>query len=180
MYYTNDKKSYIKEIQKYLNVYADKGRDVLRRVPIDGIMGEKTKNAIRKFQRENGLSESGRVDRSTHSLLSRIFKNEMLLKSISKYVVTPGGFPLRINMQGNDVMALNIILEELGATYGNVSRVNRTRYFDRYTERAVKDLQKILGFSESGEVDSVFFDRLKRELGISNQYKNTRNLQNTR
>ncbi len=168
MYYTDDKKSYVKEIQKYLNVYADSKGDLLLRVPIDGVLGEKTRGAIRNFQKSHALKESGIVDRTTHASLVRSYKNTLLLKSISKYVITKNGFPLKLNMQNNDVMALNMILEELSGTYG-ITSVNRTRYFDKYTERAVRDLQRIFGYEESGIVDRVLFDRLKRELNLSNE-----------
>jgi peptidoglycan hydrolase-like protein with peptidoglycan-binding domain len=37
--------------------------------PIDGIMGEKTKGALKKYQSQKGLNASGRVDRQTLAAL---------------------------------------------------------------------------------------------------------------
>lgn len=169
MYCISDKKSYIKELQKYLNAYAEKIGSLSMRVPIDGIMGEKTRSTLKAFQRDSGLTSSGTVDRITHSCLVEMFRKELVFKNISKHVITPEGFPLRKNMQGSDVMTLNMIIEELANTYENVTDVNRVRYFDKYTERAVRDLQKIFGFEITGEVDALLFDRLKNELSISNR-----------
>jgi peptidoglycan hydrolase-like protein with peptidoglycan-binding domain len=37
--------------------------------PVDGIMGEKTKGALKKYQSQKGLNASGRVDRQTLAAL---------------------------------------------------------------------------------------------------------------
>lgn len=169
MYHIKDKRSYVKEIQKYLNVYADStGKE---KIYPDGFMNDRTKNAVRDFQKENGLTENGRVDKSTHKLLHERFKQEMLIKNAKRHVISESAFPLKRDMQSNDVMVLNLYLEELRKVYENISPVNRTRYFDVFSERAVRDLQKIFGQKESGEVDLAFFERLRRELYLINSEK---------
>ena len=78
-------------------------------------------------------------------------------------------------MQNNDVMAVNLILNELKNTYKDIHRVNKSSYYDKNTENAVMDLQKIFSENVTGEVDKMLFDRLKQELKASqmsiNSYK---------
>lgn len=55
-------RSSVHEAQKAL---SSKGYSV----GVDGIMGPKTREALRNFQRDQGLSETGRLDRQTMSAL---------------------------------------------------------------------------------------------------------------
>jgi peptidoglycan hydrolase-like protein with peptidoglycan-binding domain len=132
-------------------------------------MGKKTRDAVSFFQNNNGINPSGRVDEFTHTLLYAAFKEKSELSDISDTIVTNQGFPLSKNMQNNDVLILNTLLDSLLKTYPNIERVNVTEYFDTKTERAVKDMQKILGFKENGTVDKRTFSRLWKENRLSNE-----------
>lgn len=54
-------------IRQVQQVLQDKGHNV---GPIDGIYGPKTASALREFQRDQGLSATGRVDQQTLASLS--------------------------------------------------------------------------------------------------------------
>jgi len=54
----------VKEVQKLL---VAKGYDV----PVDGKFGEKTRRALRKFQKKNGLDDDGVADAKTMELLRK-------------------------------------------------------------------------------------------------------------
>ncbi|WP_125154319.1 M14 family metallopeptidase [Clostridium rectalis] len=51
---------------------------------IDGIFGKNTENAVKKFQRANGLTETGIIDEKTDKLISK------LLMGYDTYIIKPG------------------------------------------------------------------------------------------
>ena len=67
----DDKASYIKEIQRFLmKVQKDSGI-----VFETGVYDEKTKDAVRIFKKENGMTEDTTVDRETYELLYSKYKD---------------------------------------------------------------------------------------------------------
>ena len=66
MYSINNKRQSILEIQKALLLL---GYGETHLVPLDGIFGEYTRDAVMHFQSENGLTVSGKVDYDTFSVL---------------------------------------------------------------------------------------------------------------
>ena len=69
MTYQNDDRkavvTHIQELLRSLQIYENKPVSV----PVDGIFGSKTTDAVRQFQLENGLSPTGAVDKNTYDLL---------------------------------------------------------------------------------------------------------------
>ena len=172
MYYVGNKKQAIKEIQKFLHVISRTDSSIPR-IAIDGIYGVETKNAVVKYQTSRQILPTGRVDKATFDCLYKEYKDIIIKKSINNYIITNNGFPLKRDMQNNDVMAVNLILNELKNTYKDIHRVNKSSYYDKNTENAVMDLQKIFSENVTGEVDKMLFDRLKQELKASQMSNNS-------
>lgn len=61
---SNDEKIYILELQYYLRI-IEQDRHEYSDVPVDGFFGPQTAQAVRRFQQEAGLPETGDVDRET-------------------------------------------------------------------------------------------------------------------
>ncbi len=59
----NPSRSQIRMLQQALN------RNGLNAGPVDGIMGDRTRQALQKFQSQNGLNASGQLDRQTIAAL---------------------------------------------------------------------------------------------------------------
>lgn len=164
MYYTDDRKSAIEEIQKFLLVIYENGNRDIKRVSVDGIYGEETKRAVRKYQQLLGMEESGVVDKKTFDSLYMEYKeitDDLLLEEI---LIGEGLFPLNLGMQGDDVLLLNLYLIELSKNYKDLERVDKSTYFSGRTERSVRGLQRIFNEKETGEVDKKLFNRILLEL----------------
>lgn len=164
MYYTDDRKSAIEEIQKFLLVIYENGNRDIKRVSVDGIYGEETKDAVRKYQQLLGMEESGVVDKKTFDSLYMEYKeitDDLLLEEI---LIGEGLFPLTLGMQGDDVLLLNLYLIELSKNYKDLERVDKSTYFSGRTERSVRGLQRIFNEKETGEVDKKLFNRILLEL----------------
>ena len=73
MAYTDEaKKGHIYEIQDYLRRVARDNENIPLVVP-SGVYDERTEDAIRKFQREYGLTVTGKVDRETWEKLYEVY-----------------------------------------------------------------------------------------------------------
>ena len=162
MYFIDDKKRYVRDIQKYINIIS-RMKKTIPRVSIDGIYGRETKNSIFIFQQNNNINPTGVLDKATFDVLFREYAALLELELASKYVLTSRAFPISLGMQGEDILMLNLILEELSNTY-DITVADKTGYFNKTTESAIKDLQKIFGLEENGIVDAIFYDRLWLEL----------------
>lgn len=170
MYPLLDKIAPVKEIQKYLHFINDRGGDVTR-VAIDGIYGGETYVAVKEFQSANGLLVTGLVDFGTFERLKAVYAE--LTTDEKGYVLTSQGFPIGIGMQGNDVVNIHAIISELKNTYKELEFVGNGRYFSIASEKATKQLQRIFGMTESGEIDEALYNRMMKEIdAIQNLNKN--------
>lgn len=167
MYRIEQTNEYIKEVQTYLILLADTDTE-FPRVAIDGIYGEETKGAVIYFQKKKGLSESGTVDKDTFDLLYIDYSDAVKEKEARDFIITENGFPLAYGMRNNDVATLHFIIEELSQTYETLNPLASGRFYSRDTENSVKELQKIFGLEENGNVDALLFERLIMELTASN------------
>ena len=170
-----DERAATMEVQNFLHVISDRETNDIQRVAIDGIYGEETREAVRKFQEIYGLYESGTVDRETFDLLNKIYLDILLREEVINAVLTNDPFPLSLGSQGNEVLILNVMLIELEKTYQDIGSVKKSSYYSIETENAVTNLQKIFRVEENGVVDALFYDRLKDELLfvklLSEEYK---------
>lgn len=164
MYELLDKPAAIREVQKFLHVIADRVNTDIPRVAIDGVYGEETADAVRIFQTIYGLRIDGLVDRATFDMLFILYRDALVDFASSDYIITDIGFPIKIGSQSNDVLALHLLIEELGKTYTDIGTVSKSTYFSEATQNAVMNLQKIFRAQVTGEVDSLFYDRMNYEL----------------
>ena len=93
----------------------------------------------------------------------------MLLETVKDFVITQAGFPIKTGDQNDDVLIINIMLTELKNTFTEITPVVKSTYYSKATELAVKDLQKRMRLFENGEVDEIFYQRMKEELLASDR-----------
>ena len=70
MYFIDDKKRYVRDIQKYINIIS-RMKKTIPRVSIDGIYGRETKNSIFIFQQNNNINPTGVLYKATFDVLFR-------------------------------------------------------------------------------------------------------------
>ena len=64
-------------------------------------------------------------------------------------------------------------LRELRKTYKDICRVDKSMYYSKSTEQAVKDMQRIFRLSEDGIVTQFFYDRMQKEIKAINLVKSS-------
>lgn len=170
----------VRVIQYYLAVIGAYDNSIPP-VTIDGIFGTATENAVRSFQKVNGLPETGVVDEATWNELSDSYLGileryppQFLAEDYSPY---PGA-PLVLGSQGDAVRALQTRLKFIAGVYENVPDIEVTGTFDEPTQRAVDAFLEDLGLPPKGFVgpgtwqliEDTYFDLKNGDLKTPGQY----------
>lgn len=163
MYFIDDRKSAVAQIQRYLYTISAAQPD-LAQTPIDGFYEEDTRRAVVLFQKKNALEETGRVDLSTFSSLYDSARRAQDAQATNVLR------DLRYGDDGDDVLRLNRMLSHFSRTYRTVGRVPDSSFYTKETEAAVGALQKILKFEENGVADRLFQQRLAKEIDIEARF----------
>lgn len=153
MPYTDEqKRSHITELQRYLHGIEMSRGDIPTVIP-NGIYGSETSAAVRLFQREHRLSETGTVDSETWDGI------------VAEYLLLMGGEPrklsvfpstdyiCRVGCNGVTVWLIQSLLLELSRRYDNLEKVTVNGEYNDETAAAVMKFQKICGLEPNGAVD---------------------------
>jgi len=109
--------------------------------PIDGKMGRKTRNAVRSFQKDNGLRISGYVDKKTWEGLHKVYKEKFL------------------SFEKIGIKQIQTALKSAGFNPGSIDGKLGAR-----TKRALREFQKSKGLTQDGEIDFKTGKELKKYL----------------
>lgn len=160
-YPINDPREVIRQVQTYLlEILYD--RNVLPTIVIDGFYTPETREAVRQFQLDEGLAETGIVDYETWNALYREYLL-ILLRQDKKELVDDGAFDMRIGNVGHPIILLQSTLGELSLFYPVINRPAITGQFGYTTQEAVRALQRSYGLYETGEVDKALWARMTRD-----------------
>ena len=171
MYQQTDKKSAIKEIQKYLYVLSDRKYTEIPRIPIDGIFDKETEAAVIKFQEIKLLSKSGIVDYETFTALYDDYLGVVEDVYTADYIFGDGSFPLSENDQSEDVRALHIMINELRKTYPQINPVGTGAYFSKRTGDAIEILSELFILPKSRKLNKELYRRMIDEINARNRFE---------
>ncbi len=160
MYHISNKQEPIKEVQIALFAL---GYGESHLVPIDGIFGENTRNAILHFQQENGLIPSGVVDYETFIQL----KNKKIEVEKGANIFP---FPLKEGDNNEKVAHLHAALNILFTENNNGNNPLTGTLFDSQTKKYVNLFLLRIGAVENGEITMAQYERLQKEGDISLLY----------
>ncbi len=130
-------------------------------IPIDGVFGEQTEGAVRAFQRNYGIDETGVVTYPTWDQLYRAYIG--ILESLPTgyfggETLPYPGVVLRIGSSGDYVRALQEYLNSIANSYTDIPKIDADGVFGPGTENAVRSFQRVFGLTESGIVSAQLWD----------------------
>ncbi len=159
-YQNNNRQSAIAQIQNFLRtIEIFNGGKVT--VPIDGIYGSATANAVRTFQRENGLQATGTVDKTTYDLLyQKALEAEFEMSEPLPIYIFTNGRSVSKGEKSSFVMFLQMLLNELRVAYDGFEELATDGVFGDQTEAAIKDFQERNKLYPSGIVDKKTWNAL--------------------
>ena len=152
----------VKTIQYYLNILAYFNPN-LSALPLDGIYGPETTNAVRIFQQYYGLPVSGVMNTATWNVLNRIYSEtvEFLPQGYSgNFAKLYPGYLLTEGMSGENVRDLQTYLALIGQNYDAIPEIPVTGYFGTQTREAVTAFQNAFGLTPNGAVGAVTWNTI--------------------
>lgn len=162
-YTDSEKKEHIYELQNYLRTISRTDGNIPPIVPT-GVYDEKTKEAVRQFQKTYGLPVTGKADRETWERIFEVYlaaeeyyaeNTSIILFPNSDYLITEG-------MNGYPVYILQAVLNTIGQFYANISEIPMDGLYGNSTSDAVKRMQTIIGEESTGRVNYKTWNKLAR------------------
>ena len=133
--------------------------------PLDGIYGETTADAVRAFQKEWGLAETGEVDLITWNLLFDVFRADVATVpgNVFSNVAKPfPGVTLRVGSRGEDVLDLQRYINRIAEAFPAVPMLMEDGIFGDATQDAIFVIQEGGGLSVTGVVDVSTWELIAR------------------
>lgn len=159
-YQNYDYRSAVAQVQEFLRIIqiAEGGAVT---VPVDGIYGEATAQAVRQFQRSNGLAVTGTVDKATYDLLyQKALEAEFELSEPLPLYFFPRGRSIVKGEESDFVMLIQILLNALTVAYDDFAPLAVDGVFGDLTENAVKYFQARNRLPATGVVDKKTWNAL--------------------
>lgn len=162
MYRINDRSAAIKQVQKHLR--ALEGNENL---VINGVFDERTRSAIKDFQRKSLIKESGIIDNITFTALYQMY----LIKEKERRITKIAGisFPVYEGYYGNEMHVINRNLRLLLDYYDADHHVREGVFFGRNTGDGVEALRRIFMMPNGRYIDAPMYERMIDDLSSINK-----------
>lgn len=139
--------------------------DFVAPVNTDGVYGQNTANQVSAFQRYKGLPVTGEVDRATWESLYSAYKGIVDYleerQQITPVLTEPfPGVILRMGDTGPSVGLFKSYLSYLSKIFFDIPPVTGNNVFDRRTQNAVREFQRIFSLPQTGNVDERTWNTL--------------------
>ena len=151
----------IRNLQRALRRLSYEYESIPAVVP-DGIFGEDTENAVKAFQRQFNLPQTGVVNQTTWDKI--IVEYEKLLEKYTEgrtVAVFPSPFFLiELDDENEIVLVVQALIAGLSNRYDNFNRAEITGRYSQKDMDNIKTLQQISGLPQTGIVDKNTWDAL--------------------
>lgn len=155
----------IRRLQRMLRtVSSDSGNPALNTAE-NGQYDAGTREAVRELQRISGLPVTGEVDLATWNQLCRLWE-ESEERHRRPVPIHPFPHPARRVISGEFsdlVFIVQLMLGTLAMHYDSVGAPPLSGRYDRETQDAVREFQRVSGLPETGEIDVALWNRLAGE-----------------
>ena len=139
-------------------------------IPVDGIFGPNTKDAVIAFQNYAGLTPDGIVGANTWAaLLSAYEEIERTQPANGSTVVLPPTQTLVLGSRSEDVSRLQGWLNRIAQEYPQITPIPQTGYYGEMTRDAVMTFQQLFGLPVTGNVNPLVFYYIELTANSINQ-----------
>lgn len=145
--------------------------DTLPQIAVDGIFGEKTRNAVIAFQNQFGLTVDGIVGRQTWNAIQDQY--DAVLRSLpSEYssyssLLYPGYY-ITTGATGKVVEQLQTFINTISRYNTNIPSVTVDGIYGNNTKQSVQAIQRLVGHEPSGAVGPLTWNAI---VNLYNQYR---------
>lgn len=156
----------VRTLQIRLNRISQNYPAIPKIYPVDGVFGEETERAVRKFQEIFNLTQDGIVGNATWyriqyyyngvKRLNELYAESLNYEEISKQFTDQ----VELGSTGADVLTIQYFLALISEFVGSVSAPPIDGYFGKETEDSVISFQRTFNLPVTGAVDLVTWDAL--------------------
>lgn len=155
------KKEHIRELQRFLHAIAYYNRRIPIIIP-DGFYGKETAIAVRAFQREYGLPETGNTDLQTWNKIVSVFRSFVYAQPSAYNIFPSESFVLGEGDSGLLVFILQAMLNDLGERFDNMPHISVSGQYGKETANAVRAFQRNVNLPQNGRVNSATWNLLTK------------------
>ncbi len=137
--------------------------------PVDGIFERDTGDALRAFQRTEGLPPDGIADRVTWEALENAYRASLAENTPPRAVFLFPALPgarLSLGDRGFAVAALQQMLSDLSHDYDELSDVSVSGTYDEATRDAVSNYQRLHSLPVTGTVEKPTWNAIADRYNI--------------
>ncbi len=138
-------------------------------VPIDGIFEQGTQEALRAFQRTEGIPSDGIADRVTWEALENAYRASLADNTPPRGIFLFSPLPnaaLALGDTGFAVAALQQMLSELAHDYDELTDVRVSGTYDEPTRAAVAEYQRLHALPVTGTVEKATWNAIADRYNI--------------
>lgn len=161
IYSDKERRTHIIELQQYLLAVAQ-AEGFLPEVIPDGFYGDKTEKAVSVFQNIYGLPVTGETDKDTWDTLILAYKHHFMEHPSSVNIFPKNNTEFEEGNSGYHIYILHMMLDMISKNYSNMPAVNLTDQYNQETSEAVKFVQKLSGYPETGKTDKYTWNMIVR------------------
>ncbi|MDE5557514.1 MAG: peptidoglycan-binding protein [Ruminococcus sp.] len=153
------KKQHIIELQTYLYAISFINKEIPPIVP-DGVYNRETIFAVKAFQHEYGLQETGNTDPTTWNKIVSVYRSHIRADPMPYNVFPSQNYIVHSGESGQLVYILQAMLGAICSSYDNSPEIKVCGNYNKETSETVRFFQKKVGLPQSGNVDSGTWNML--------------------
>ncbi len=130
----------------------------------DGIFGEETQREVQRFQRENGLAESGAADAETWEAIVRAHEKAVITNREAEplLLLLQPGQVLQRGSKNTHLHVVQGVLIALAKYYDEMPQISPTGTLDMPTAEAIAWFQERADLPKTGELDKPTWRHLAK------------------
>ncbi len=160
----------VRVIQYYL-AFIGFFNDNLPRINVDGIYGNETENAVRRFQQYYGLTADGILGRNTWEAIQSVYYgilNDLPQEYRSYASLLYPGYVLSTGSTGKAVEQIQTYLRVIGQNNSSVPVINIDGVYGNQTRNAVLAVQRLYGLEQNGVISPLTWNAI---VNLYNDYR---------
>lgn len=158
-YSESQKKQHIIELQTYLYAISFINKEIPPVTP-SGIYNKETVFAVKTFQHEYGLPETGSTDPATWNKVVSVYRSYIRVAPIPYDVFPSENYVAHLGENGQLIYILQAMLADICRNYDNSPELTVCGNYNMDTSEMVRFFQKKIGLPQSGNVDSSTWNML--------------------
>lgn len=158
-YSEKKRKADIRELQNYLYCIHLKTGKIPSVIP-DGFYDENTRNAVKTFQNLYSLPETGETDRSTWETIARVHRHLSCSTPEPLHIFPSDEYCVNEGESGTLVFVLQAMLMTLNHEFDCLPEINVSGIYDRHTSDAIRHIQKLAFYPETGTTDKYTWNNI--------------------